>query len=150
MKLKPLIITVVLLSLSTLCFSESWVVIVNKDGPLKEITAADLKRVYLGEKISWPSGKRIKVASIKKGEAYNEFLHDIVKISPMRFSRHWKKIVFTGSGTPIKTFKTDEGVIDYVKANPNAIGCIPNKSLDDSVRKVKVSRKTKAYKPPWK
>ncbi len=150
MKPKGLIIAAALLALSTLCLAGNWELIVNKTNPVENISAEDLKRIYLGEKISWPSGKRIKVASIKKGDACKEFLDEIVKLSPMRFSRHWQKIVFTGNGTPIKLFKTDAQVKAFIRDNPTAVGCIAKQSLDDSVKKIKVLKKNKAYKSTWK
>jgi len=137
MKFKKIILAVLLLSFSALCAAKSYAVIVNKANAVEKISTRDLKRIFLGEKTTWPDNKEnIRVAVFKKGAVHKEFLKDIVKKSPLRFSIHWKRILFTGTGSAANIFKTDAEVKEFIKANPTAIGYISAQSLDDTVKKI--------------
>jgi ABC-type phosphate transport system substrate-binding protein len=127
---------------STVSFAKSYAVITHVDNPTQSLTAKDLKMIFLGEKTTWPDGQPIKVAALKKGEVHKEFLKHIVKISPMKFAIHWKQKIFTGiaTGSHISFFKSEDKVKEYVKANPTAIGYISVNSMDDTIKKVKISR----------
>jgi ABC-type phosphate transport system substrate-binding protein len=144
MKRKKIIILLALFSLgvSTLCFSESYAVIVHPANTNQIITAKDLKAIFLGEKTNWPEGKQIKVALLKSGESHKEFLGDIVKMTPLKFSIYWKRKIFTGTGagTHINIFKSDAEVLSYIASNPTAIGYISFSSLDDTVKAVKITK----------
>jgi ABC-type phosphate transport system substrate-binding protein len=131
-----------LLSFSTLCAAESYVVIVNNANTDHEILAKDLKKIFLGEKSAWPNGKQIKVAALKGGdsEAHKDFLKDIVKITPLNFRMHWKRKVFTGAGagTDIQFFTSEKKLKEFIAANPTAVGYISTASLDDTVKKARI------------
>ena len=145
MKRKKIMILLTLFSLgvSMLCFSESYAVIVHPANANQAIAPGDLKAIFLGEKTNWPEGKQIKVALLKSGEVHKEFLEDMVKMPPLKFSLYWKQKIFTGTGTGthINIFKADEEVKNYVAANPTAIGYISFSSLDDTVKAVKITGK---------
>ncbi len=125
-----------LLSMSLLCFPEEYVIVVNKANPVQEIAAQDLKKMFLGEKMSWEDGSQIKLAALDSGELQGVFVRDILKMTRMQFQIHWKKMIFTGSGTgtDIKFFKSEQKVKEYVAANPGAIGYISASSVDDTIK----------------
>lgn len=126
---------------STLGFAKSYAVIVHPDNPTPTLTAKDLKMIFLGEKTTWPDGQVLKVAVLKNGEVHKEFMKDIVKLSPLKFSIHWKQKIFTGSATVshINFFKSEDQVKEYVKNNPTAIGYISVDSVDDTVKEIKIT-----------
>jgi ABC-type phosphate transport system substrate-binding protein len=126
---------------STLGFAKSYAVIVHPDNPTPTLTAKDLKMIFLGEKSTWPDGQALKVAVLKNGEVHKEFMKDIVKLSPLKFSIHWKQKIFTGSATVshINFFKSEDQVKEYVKNNPTAIGYISVDSVDDTVKEIKIT-----------
>lgn len=143
MKGKKIIILLALFSLcaSTLVFTKDYAVIVHPSNPIQSITGKDLKKIFLGEKTTWPNGQQIKVAVFKTGDVHKTFLQDIIKISPLKFVNHWKQKIFTGSGTGthINFFTTDEKVKEYIKSNPTAIGYISGSSVDDTIKKIKIT-----------
>ncbi len=143
MKSKKIIIllAVFCLCVSTSAFAKRYAVIVHPSNPVDSITAGDLGKIYLGEKTTWSDGQQIKVVSLRKGEAHTEFLKDIVKLGALKFATLWKRKIFTGSGTGthISFVKTDEKVKDYIKSNPFAIGYISINSLDDTVKRIKIT-----------
>jgi ABC-type phosphate transport system substrate-binding protein len=125
---------------SILGFAKSFAVIVHPDNPTQNLTAKDLKMIFLGEKTAWRDSQPIKVAALKKGEVHKEFLKSIVKLSPMKFAMHWKQKIFTGSatGSHINFFKSEDKVKEYIKANPTAIGYISVDSVDDTLKEIKI------------
>ncbi|MGD2088780.1 MAG: substrate-binding domain-containing protein [Candidatus Aminicenantes bacterium] len=144
MKGKTTIILLALLFLcaSTLGFTKNFTVIVHPDNPTQTLTAKDLKRIFLGDKTTWPEGEPLKIAALKNGEVHKAFLKSIVKLSPMKFAIHWKQKIFTGSatGSHINFFKSEAKVKEYVKDNPTAIGYISVDSVDDTIKEIKISK----------
>ena len=145
MKGKKIIILLALFSIcaSILSFAKDYAVIVHSSNPIRSITAKDLKKIFLGEKTTWPDGQQIKMAVFKTGDLHKTFLQDIVKISPLKFANQWKQKIFTGTGTGthINFFKTGEKVKEYIKSNPTAIGYISGSSVDDTIKKIEITAK---------
>jgi ABC-type phosphate transport system substrate-binding protein len=146
MKGKTIIILILLalffLCASTLSFAKSIAVIVHPDNPTQNLTAKDLKMIFLGDKTTWSDGEPLKIAALKNGKVHKEFLKSIVKLSSMKFAIHWKQKIFTGNatGSHINFFKSEAKVKEYVKDNPTAIGYISVDSLDDTVKEIKITR----------
>jgi ABC-type phosphate transport system substrate-binding protein len=149
MNLKKLFLIILLLSFASFTMAQNYALIVNKSNPINKISLEILEKIFLGKKIHWPNGKKIKVLVLKDGSIHKDFLKDTVKKSPMKFSMHWKKIIFTGIGSPLKTCNTEQEVIDFVLANETAIGYISKKSLNDSVKSVPVYKTLNVFKDKW-
>ena len=141
--------TIILLTLFFLCasifgFAKSFAVIVHPDNLTQTLTAKDLEKIFLGDKTTWPVGKPLKIAVLKKGEAHKAFLKEIVRITPMKFAIYWKQKIFTGgaTGTHINFFKSDEKLKDYVKTNPTAVGYISPGSMTDTdtLKEIKITQ----------
>ena len=49
-------------------------------------------------------------------QLHKALLKDTVKKSPMQFSLYWKKILFSGSGTPIQIVNNEQEMIDFIIA----------------------------------
>lgn len=138
--------TIILLTLFSLCasvlgFSRNFAVIVHTDNPTETLTSKDLQKIFLGEKTTWPDGQPLKLAALKNGDTHKEFLKNIVKIKPMKFTMHWKHKIFTGSstGSHINFFKTESKLKDYIKANPTVIGYISNNAIDKTIKEIKIT-----------
>jgi len=122
--INTLMISLLLLSLSSLCLAGDYVLLINPVNPAESISRDDLTDILLGKKTTWADGQKIKIAVYKKGEAHRALLKDTVKKSPMQFSLYWKKILFSGSGTPIQIVNNEQEMIDFIIKNPTAIGYI--------------------------
>ncbi len=142
--MKKIIFTLIVLSFA-LTFTvvgfaqdDGYAVIANKANSTDSFSARDLKQIFLGKKTTWPDSKKIVVGVLKKGPVHKKFLKEIVKKNVKQFSTFWVKATFTGTGDPPKSFSTDAELKDFVKANPTAIGYIPQSLMDDTIKKIEV------------
>lgn len=147
--MKHLKATILLLVLSLMTapflwsYGKDYVVVVNPADAQLKVDTNQLQLIFLGETTKWPDGRQIEVAALKNGSHHKAFMKEMVRLTPVKFAIHWKRKVFTGTGTgtSIKFFKTDEEIKAYVAATPGSIGYIAPKSLDDTVMRLKVSEK---------
>ena len=137
-KIKALMISILIFSLSSLCMAGDYSILVNPVNPVDSISNEDLTDILLGKKTTWKEGLKIKVAVYKKGETHKALLADTVKKSPMQFSLYWKKILFSGSGTPIHIVKDENEMVDFVAKNPGAVGYVAKAGDNEKVKVIKV------------
>ncbi len=139
---KPLIFFFLLLAV--LAFPVAWseaadfVVVVNKRNPVHSMESSDVKKIFLGKKIFWPTGEGIDVFLQADGDTHRSFVLEILHKSPRQLSMYWKQELFSGTGSPPKEFPDSQSVKNAVAENPKAIGYIDASQLDDSVRGVRV------------
>ncbi len=139
MKLKNTLLVLFFLSLATLCAADGYIVVVNKSNPVQDLSYRSLVMIFLGEKTTWEDDEKIKLAVLKGGEVHKAFLKDTVKMSPLKFSHYWKRLIFTGSGA-WKVLKNEAKLKEYIKNNPEAIGYLSSKSIDESIKKLRIKK----------
>ena len=114
------IILLVLLAHTAVCAAEV-VVIANNDVPADSIDRDTVASIYLGKKTKW-NGHAICVGMLREGATHETFVKDVVRTTPQKLRRLWKKVVFAGRGRPPKIFKTEEELIQFVASNAGAVG----------------------------
>ncbi len=115
-------------------------VIVNRSNPLEDISFAELRKVFLGEKNHWPNGHRITVVMQDSGQSERKtVLRDVYQMSEQDFSRYFLHGTFTGEvfAAP-KTLANSTGVRKFVFNVPSAIGYVRATEVDDSVKAIRV------------
>ena len=105
-------------------FAEDLIVILNKEIPDTSITKDDIKKIYLGDRITWSDSSTIIVTTLEKGPEHERFLKDYVGRSLSQFKMTWKKLMFTGKGKSPKEFGSPAELIDFVSQNKGAIGYV--------------------------
>ena len=113
-------------------------VIINKANKTSSINTNILRNIYLGKRGFWPDNQPIHIAILKKGDVHSRFLKVIVKMNASRFSLHWKKATYTGTGVAPKVFESEEKLRAFVSETPGAIGYISLDALDDTVKKLSI------------
>jgi ABC-type phosphate transport system substrate-binding protein len=122
---------------------EPLVVIVNKSNPTENVTLAELRNIFLGERVQWSNGKRITILMREPTPERQAALHQIYRMSEPDFSRHFLHASFTGQTvTPPRQLSSAIGVRRFVVNVPGAIGYVRGSDLDDSVKAVKVDGKS--------
>jgi ABC-type phosphate transport system substrate-binding protein len=113
-------------------------VIVNKANTMGELSAADAKKIFMGDKSVWPSGKRITILMLAQGQAErSKVLHDIYKMAEGDYSKYFLQAAFTGRITaPPKDVAGAAQMKEQVAGNPGAIGYLKKGDVDDSVKVV--------------
>ena len=110
-------------------------VIANPSVGAAEVTADDLKEIFLGAKTSFGGGS---VEPVLGGGAHDDFLKAYVGKSDQGLKNHFKSMVFTGKGSMPKSFATDADVVKYVMATKGAIGYVSGAADTGAAKKIAV------------
>lgn len=89
-------------------------VIANSSVKVDTISAAELKRVFLEEKISLGDGTHVEPVLEKDGPVHEAFLQEYLGISEDDLHMYYRALVFTGRGFTPKVLGSDAEVVAYV------------------------------------
>jgi phosphate transport system substrate-binding protein len=118
------------------CFAHHMAVVVNKDNPVANVTAAHLAKILRAEVKKWPDGKNVVLVLHKDSAGETETLQHLNKMS----AAEWKTVLATHKDS-ILLVDTDADVLKAVQADPGAIGLVEEHSVDGSITVVKVDGK---------
>jgi ABC-type phosphate transport system substrate-binding protein len=113
------------------------IVIANKSVKASDVSAADLKDVFNGDKSSLGDGSHVVPATLKSGPVHEAFLKKYVGKADAAFRAEWRSLVFAGTASMPKTLDSESAMVEYVAATPGAIGYV-GKDPGDSVKKLAV------------
>ena len=102
---------------------------------LPRSTVAD---IYKGHRVKWDDGQRIKVVMLKKGVTHEAFVKSMLQLSSSKLKSLWKKVIFSGSGTPPKILRLEDECVKYVAATEGAIGYISPGTEHGSIKIITV------------
>src|SRR2546429_7244490 len=72
-------------------------IVVNQSNPVNELTMAELRRVFLGERGHWPNGRRITLVMLEPGWPERAaVLTSIYHMDEAEFNNHFLHGLFTG------------------------------------------------------
>ena len=119
---------------------ESLAIIVNQSNPVDELSLAELRAVFLGERSHWPNGRRITLVMMEQGQPEREaILRNVCRLSESDFRRRILQGLFTGEVlVSPKTLATPVGVRKFVFNVPGAIGYLRPEDVDASVKVIRV------------
>ncbi|NQT24971.1 hypothetical protein HQ585_06435 [candidate division KSB1 bacterium] len=132
------LIVLFLLSNNLVAADGNVVVIANNSVSVSSINSATLKLIFLGKKNSWSDGSKIVPVTLKSGNTHEAFLGAYVQKSSSQFSSFWKQAIFTGEGTPPRSFKSAAELVAFVKNTSGAVGYVPAGTSTTGVKKLKV------------
>jgi ABC-type phosphate transport system substrate-binding protein len=70
--------------------------VVNARNPTVNVSLAELRRIFAGEKHSWPSGQRIKLVVRAPGSHERLVLLKLLGMSEAEYKQYWTAQVFRG------------------------------------------------------
>ena len=109
-------------------------VIVHPDNKTN-LTEKEIRDLYLLKDRYFPDGKPVKVYNLSgDDEAKNDFYNKVLHKDESRVNSQWVRALFSSKATPPKDLKTAQMMKAAVASNPDAIGFIDAKDIDDSVR----------------
>jgi ABC-type phosphate transport system substrate-binding protein len=117
-------------------FAVNFEVIANKGVLDSTLLKAELKAIYLGEKVKWGNRKHIRVAILEDALVYKGFLQTVVGKTPAQFDQHWSRMVMTGKASMPQIFTDVQQLVNYVANEPNAVGVVPAGLPYNSVKKM--------------
>lgn len=108
----------------------------NRPQPL---AVAEIRAIYLKQKLFWDDGAPIIPINLEAGSRVRElFSERVFGRSPRRLAAYWNQRYFEAGEFPPATLASQQAVLRFVSENPNAIGYIAGKQVDDSVAVVLV------------
>jgi hypothetical protein len=122
---------------------QSLAIIINRSNPIENLSSAELRRIFLGERGHWPNGRRITIVMMEPGQPERAtVLHDICQMNENEFSNHFLHGLFTGEVlVSPKTLATPVGLRKFVFNVPGAIGYLRTSDVDSSVRIVRIDER---------
>jgi len=121
--------------LSAMALGGDYVIIVNKDCPIGDISKADLKRVYVG-KVTDIGGTKVTIANLSlDNPAAESFLTEVTGMGSNDYKSFWMAQQIRGGSTAPLVKKTPDVMVDFVKEGATNIGYVPK---DTPVEGVKV------------
>ncbi len=112
--------------------------VVNDSVPEVSLSPDALQEIFLGRKTRWSDGQKIVPATLKEGQAHEEFLRGYVRKTPHQFRNYWKTAVFTGRGTAPDAFDSPDELMEFVKKTPGAIGYLPAGSYQNRLKSLAI------------
>lgn len=121
--------------------ADTLVIVVSAESPLTEISQSHLVDMYLGRATRFPDGRQAVPLDQENGSATRDrFYAEFLGRSPADVKAHWSKLIFTGRGRPPQKLSSDEAVRRRVAEDSSAIGYIDIRSVDASVRILRIDR----------
>ncbi len=114
--------------------AEDIVIIVHRDVRVESLTRAMVSEIYLGTRTKWADESTIKVVMLKKGPVHEMFVKELVGTTPAKLRNVWKKVVFTGTGTPPRIFKHEDDLVEFIAENGGTIGYISPSTPHEGVK----------------
>lgn len=115
-------------------------ILVNRSNTVDDLSMAELRRIFLGERSHWPNGRRITLVMREPGEPERKtILRDVCQMNESELKNHFLHGLFTGEilVSP-KILATPVGVRKFVFNVPGAIGYLRLSDVDNTVKIVRV------------
>ena len=111
-------------------------VVVNKSNDSAPPSREETRRIFMGDKSSWPGGKRITVLMLAPDQPERAvILQAVFKMSESEYTKYFLQAAFTGHvlAAP-RDLPSASQMKARLAANPNAIGYLKKEDVDGNVR----------------
>lgn len=114
-------------------------VVVNSNNPVNAVSLSDLRKIFAGEKRSWPGGTPIKLIVRTPGCRERESLLQLLGMSESEYKHYWTTQVLRGEAIsePVAVF-SNGFQNEAVKAMPGGIALIEYRDARSGVKVLKV------------
>jgi soluble lytic murein transglycosylase-like protein len=137
-RLKSILLVIVML-LSWSVAQANLLVIGSKDIKLKHLTENQLAAIYLGKRVSLPSGEILNpIDQNPSSKIYAQFYKTMANMDPSSVNSYWSGQVFSGMASQPPAVEGDISAIASVENSHKAIAYINSKALGAQVENVKV------------
>jgi len=113
--------------------AEKFVLITNKDNPIKSLSRDEIKRIYLKKRRFWDETKLTALNLPPQSSLRQSFEKDILGMSAKELENYWMRQHYKGQRPPYR-LNSPKSVLMFVKKLKGAIGYIPQSLLDKEVR----------------
>jgi ABC-type phosphate transport system substrate-binding protein len=117
-----------------------FVVIVNKANPVKTVTLAELRRIFLKQSRMWPHAETmVPVDWDSTSEVREQFCKVVMNRSVREMAEYYVQQSMTQGVTPPSTQKSARAILRFVANVPGAVSYVPPADVDDTVNVIKVT-----------
>jgi ABC-type phosphate transport system substrate-binding protein len=117
------------------------VTVVSAKSTVTTLSKSQVADIFLGKITRFPDGTQAVAIDQSEGTlARDEFYAKIAGKSAAQMQAYWSRIIFTGRGQPPKAVPSSSEVKKLLVANPNTIGYVDPKLVDDTLRVVTVTQ----------
>jgi phosphate transport system substrate-binding protein len=115
-------------------------IIVNQSNSVENLSIAELRKIFLGERSHWPNGRRITLVMMDPAQPERKVvLREIYGMNEKDLNQHFVQGVFTGAvSVSPKTLASPSEVLKFVFNVPGAIGYVRAEDVDKSVKTLRV------------
>lgn len=123
-----ILLILILILIQQSAFAAQFVVL-NKKNPVSTLTIAQVKDIYLGEKLRWDDNTPIHLVDYNSSSPTRvNFTDHILGLSIARVNKTWLKLSLAGVSIPPKILRSEAEVVESVGNDPLAIGYLENTS----------------------
>jgi ABC-type phosphate transport system substrate-binding protein len=112
--------------------------IAHKDAPETTLSQKDIQEIFLGKRAQWQDNSAIHPVTVQDEELHNAFLAQYIKKTESKWNAYWRRLVFTGTGTPPPQFETEQELVQYVVKTKGAIGYVDAETPVENVAIIKI------------
>ncbi len=134
MRVRTIALIVAALSLLAAAPEKKVVVVVNKENPENSISAADLKRVYLGRLNKVGKLRAVPINQTLSSAIAGEFLSAYVDMDQTQYKEYWVAQQVKGLGVAPMVQKASVNVLKIVAELPGAVGYVYASEVDTTVK----------------
>jgi TonB family protein len=103
-------------------------VIGNSSVQENQISAQELKSVFLRERNTLSDGTHVEPVLAKSGPAHEAFLKQYLNQTDSELLNYYRSLVFTGKGSMPRVFGSDDEMVAYVSKTRGAIGYVSSEA----------------------
>jgi phosphate transport system substrate-binding protein len=120
--------------------SQSLAIVVNRSNPIDNLSFAELRKIFMGDRSHWSNGHRIAVVMLNYGQPERRtVLRLIYRMDEDGYQDHVLRGMFRGDVfVAPKTLASPEILRKFVFNAPGAIGYLRASDVDDSVKVVRI------------
>jgi ABC-type phosphate transport system substrate-binding protein len=116
-----------------------FVVIVNQANPVKSLTQAELRRIFMKESRMWQHGEAMVPVDWESTHYLRAvFCRDVLNRSVREMAEYWVQKSMTQGLNPPSTQRSARAIIRFVASVPGAISYVPPSDVAEGVRVVPV------------
>jgi len=118
-------------------------IIVSAESQIDSMPRRDIARVFLKRNTTWPDGSAIvPVDQSSRSPVRSLFTNAVLHVEGFgkmsAVQNYWQQQIFSGRGSPPRIMDGDAAVIEFVTANPGAIGYVSSQADVSAVRTVAI------------
>ncbi len=135
MKLNKIIASVIVFATVAISAHAEIAVIVNLENRNTQLDHDIVARIFLGKNSSFPNDEDAIAIDMKKGsDEHSEFTESFLDQTTNQLASYWSRLIFTGRARPNKYVSSSDEMKKLIAKNPDMIGYIDAKDVDDTVR----------------